>query len=428
MKILLVGGGGREHALAWRIAASPLVDALFVAPGNPGIARHARCLPIPVDDHEAIVSFAQRERIDLTIVGPEVPLVAGLWDALTARGLLTLGPSARAAAIEGSKAFAKDLMARHRIPTAAYQTFSDAVAARAYCRELGAPLVVKADGLAAGKGAIVCPTLADADEAIALCLERRGFGAAGATVVVEEFLRGEEISFFAVANGTAVVPLAVAQDHKTVFDDDRGPNTGGMGAYCPVARVDAALRLRIMDTIVAPTIHALAREGAPYRGVLFTGLMLTAEGPKVIEFNCRFGDPECQAILAAAGDDVLPLLLAAAGGEALPVPGGVARHAAGVVRHAACVNLASGGYPGSYRTGLPIDGIDAAERREGVRVFHAGTAERDGQLVTAGGRVLGVTAVADDLATAVTRAYAAVGDIHFEGMHFRRDIGRRGLS
>jgi len=427
MKILLIGGGGREHALAWRIAESPLVDLLYAAPGNPGIARHARCLPIPVEDHEAIVSFAQRERIDLTIIGPEVPLVAGLWDALAARGLLALGPSARAAAIEGSKTFAKDLMARHGIPTAAYATFSDPAAARAYGRQLGAPLVVKADGLAAGKGAIVCPTLADADEAIALCMERRGFGAAGATVVVEEFLRGEELSFFAVANGTDVVPLATAQDHKTVFDDDRGPNTGGMGAYSPVARVDAELARRIMDTIVAPTIHALAREGAPYRGVLFTGLMLTAEGPKVIEFNCRFGDPECQVILAAAGDDVLPLLLAAALGDALPAPGGVARGADGVVRHAVCVNLASGGYPGTYRTGLPIDGIDAAERREGVRVFHAGTAERDGKLVTAGGRVLGVTAVADDLATAVARAYAAIGDIHFEGMHFRRDIGRRGL-
>ena len=421
LKVLLVGGGGREHALAWRVAASPLVDALYAAPGNPGIARHARCLPIPVDDHEAIVSFAARERIDLTIIGPEVPLVAGLWDALAARGLLALGPSARAAAIEGSKAFAKDLMARQGIPTAAYATFSDPAAARAYCRQLGAPLVVKADGLAAGKGAILCPTLADADEAIALCMEPRGFGAAGDTVVVEEFLRGEEISFFAVASGVEVVPLAVAQDHKTVFDDDRGPNTGGMGAYSPVARVDAPLARRIMETIVTPTIQALALEGAPYRGVLFTGLMLTTEGPKVIEFNCRFGDPECQAILAAAGDDVLPLLLAAARGEALPVPGGVARHAV-------CVAIASGGYPGTYRTGLPIEGIDAAERREGVRVFHAGTAERDGKLVTAGGRVLGVTGTGDDLATAVARAYAAVGDIHFEGMHFRRDIGRRGLQ
>jgi phosphoribosylamine--glycine ligase len=420
MKILLVGGGGREHALAWRIAASPLVDVLYAAPGNPGIARHARCLPIPVDDHEAIVSFAARERIDVTIVGPEIPLVAGLWDALTARGLVALGPSMKAAAIEGSKRFAKDLMARHGIPTAAYETFTDPGAARAYGRRLGAPLVVKADGLAAGKGAIVCATLAEADEAIALCMERRAFGASGATVVVEEFLRGEEISFFAVANGTDTVPLAVAQDHKTVFDDDRGPNTGGMGAYCPVARVDAALARDIMDTIVTPTIRALALEGAPYRGVLFTGLMLTAEGPKVIEFNCRLGDPECQAVLTASSGDVLPLLLAAARGDALPVPPRIAGHAV-------CVAVASGGYPGTYRTGLPIDGIDAAERREGVRVFHAGTAERDGKLVTAGGRVLGVTAAAGDLATAVARAYAAVGDVHFEGMHFRRDIGGKGL-
>jgi phosphoribosylamine--glycine ligase len=420
MKVLLVGGGGREHALAWRIAESPLVDVLYAAPGNPGIARHARCLPIAVDDHDAIASFAAREGVDFTIVGPEAPLVAGLWDALAARGVVALGPSAKAAAIEGSKAFAKDLMARHGIPTAAYATFDEAAAARAYCRRLGAPLVVKADGLAAGKGAIVCPTLAEADEAIALCMERRGFGAAGTTVVVEEFLAGEEISFFAVANGSDVVPLAIAQDHKTIFDDDRGPNTGGMGAYCPVGHVDAALARRIMETIVTPTIQALAEAGAPFRGVLFTGLMLTAEGPKVIEFNCRFGDPECQVIMAAAADDVVPLLLAAARGEPLPAVGRMARHAV-------CVNLASPGYPGAYPTGLPIDGIDAAERRAGVRVFHAGTAERDGKLVTAGGRVLGVTATGDDHASALASAYAAVGDVRFEGMQFRRDIGRKGL-
>jgi phosphoribosylamine--glycine ligase len=421
MKVLLVGGGGREHALAWRIAESPLVDVLYAAPGNPGIARHARCLPMPVDDHDAIVGFAVREQIDLTIVGPEVPLVAGLWDRLAARGLVALGPSAKAARIEGSKAFAKDLMSRYGIPTAAFATFDDPARARAYSRELGPPLVVKADGLAAGKGAIVCPALADAEAAIALCMERRAFGGAGATVVIEEFLRGEEVSFFAVANGNDVAPLAVAQDHKTVFDEDRGPNTGGMGAYSPVARVDTALSRRIMETIVTPTIQALAAEGAPYRGVLFAGLMLTADGPKVIEFNCRFGDPECQAILAAADDDVVPMLLAAARGEGLPAPSGTGRHAV-------CVTLASGGYPGPYPRGLPIDGIDAAEAREGVRVFHAGTAERNGKLVTAGGRVLGVTSTAADLATAVARAYAAVGDVTFEGMHFRRDIGKKGLG
>ncbi len=420
MKVLLVGGGGREHALAWHIARSPLVDVLFAAPGNPGIARHARCVPISVDDHDAIVRFAADERIDLTVIGPEVPLVAGLWDRVDARGLLALGPSAKAARIEGSKAFAKDLMSRHAIPTAAFATFDDAAQARAYCRQLGAPVVVKADGLAAGKGAIVCPTLADADEAVALCMERRAFGAAGAAVVVEEFLRGEEVSFFAVANGRDVVPLAAAQDHKTIFDDDRGPNTGGMGAYSPVPRVDAALCRRIMDTIVTPTIAALAAEGTPYRGVLFAGLMLTDQGPKVIEFNCRFGDPECQPILAAADGDLVPLLLAAARGDAIARPGDAARHAV-------CVTLASGGYPGAYPTGLVIDGIDAAEAREGVRVFHAGTAERDGKLVTAGGRVLGVTATAADLKTALARAYAAVGDISFEGMQYRRDIGRKGL-
>ena len=421
MKVLLVGGGGREHALAWRIAESPLVDVLYAAPGNPGIARHARCVPMTVEDHEAIVDLAARERMDLTVIGPEVPLVAGLWDRLAARGLAAVGPSAAAARIEGSKAFAKDLMKRHGIPTARFAIFTDPAAARAYGRELGAPLVVKADGLAAGKGAIVCHTSVDVDEAIAACMERRAFGAAGGTVVVEEFLRGEELSFFVVANGADVVPLAAAQDHKTVFDGDRGPNTGGMGAYSPVGRVDDALARRIMETIVVPTIRALGAEGAPYRGVLYAGLMLTADGPKVIEFNCRFGDPECQAILASADGDLVPLLLAAARGEALPAP-------VPASRHAVCITLASGGYPGAYRTGLPIDGLDAAEARDGVRVFHAGTALRDGKLVTAGGRVLGVTAVAGDLRTAIARAYAAVGDIGFEGMHFRRDIGEKGLG
>jgi phosphoribosylamine---glycine ligase len=420
MRVLLVGGGGREHALAWRIAASPLVDVLFAAPGNPGIARHARCVPISVDDHDALVRLATSERVDFTVVGPEVPLVAGLWDRLDAAGLLALGPSAKAARIEGSKAFAKDLMARHGIPTAAFATFDDAVAARAYCRRLGAPVVVKADGLAAGKGAIVCATLAEADAAIALCMERRAFGAAGATVVIEEFLRGEEVSFFAVANGRDVIALAAAQDHKTIFDGDRGPNTGGMGAYTPVPRVDGALARRIMDTIVTPTIRALADEGASYRGVLFVGLMLTDDGPKVIEFNCRFGDPECQPILAAADGDLVPLLVAAARGEALPAP-------PAATRHAVCITLASGGYPGPYSTGVVIDGVDTAETREGVRVFHAGTAERDGKLVTAGGRVLGVTATAADLKTALARAYAAVADVGFEGMQYRRDIGRKGL-
>jgi phosphoribosylamine--glycine ligase len=420
MKVLIIGGGGREHALAWKIAQSPLVDAVFAAPGNPGIARHASCVDISADAPDDLVAFARRERIDLTVIGPEVPLVAGLADRLAAAGLIIFGPSARAAAIEGSKVFAKDLMLRHGIPTARFSTFDEPGRARRYCRDAGAPLVVKADGLAAGKGAIVCRTLEEADAAIAECMERRAFGPSGARVVVEEFMVGQEVSFFALANGDDALPLAAAEDHKTVFDGDRGPNTGGMGCYSPVAVFDDALEKRVMETIVRPTLTALAREGAPYRGVLYAGLMLTAQGPRVVEFNCRFGDPECQALVVRAPGDVVPLLLAAARGEAWP-PAHPWPQVASV-----CVCVASGGYPGQYETGLPIRGIEAAESRPGVHVFHAGTATREGRLVTAGGRVLGVTAVAENLEGAIATAYAAVREISFEGMHYRTDIGHRG--
>ena len=419
MKILIVGGGGREHALAWKIAQSPLVETLLAAPGNPGIARHARCVDVGVDAHRGLVELARRERVDLVVVGPEAPLVAGLADRFAEAGLTVFGPSARAAAIEGSKAFSKDLMRRYAIPTARFSTFDDAAAARRFCRELGAPLVVKADGLAAGKGAIVCPTLDEADAAIAECMERKAFGAAGARVVVEEFMVGQEVSFFTLSNGGDAMALAAAEDHKAVFDADRGPNTGGMGCYSPVPAFDEALEKRVMETIVRPTLSALAREGAPYRGVLYTGLMLTAEGPRVVEFNCRFGDPECQALMVRTPGDPVPLLLAAARGEAWP-PARSWSSSASV-----CVNVASGGYPGKYQTGIPIRGVEAAEARDGVQVFHAGTAMRDGRLVTAGGRVLGVTAVAQDIEAAITVAYAAVRDISFEGMHYRTDIGRR---
>ena len=421
MKVLLIGGGGREHALAWKMAQSPLIDVLYAAPGNPGIARVARCVAIAVDAHDELVKFAEREGIDLTIVGPEAPLVAGLADRFAERGLTVLGPSAKPAQLEGSKAFAKALMARHRIPTARFATFDDAGAARRYCRTLGAPLVVKADGLAAGKGAIVCPTLEEADAAIRVCMEERVFGLAGATVVVEEFLRGEEVSFFALANGMDAVAVGAAQDHKTVFDGDRGPNTGGMGTYSPVPTFDAALERCVMDTIVRPTIHALADTGSPYRGVLFVGLMLTADGPQVLEYNCRWGDPECQVLMTRLGEDLVPLLLAAASGVKLPDRIAMKPEAS------VCVNLVSGGYPGRYSTGVPITGIDVAEAR-GARVFHAGTAERDRRLVTAGGRVLGVTATGADVAAAARRAYTAVDRISFEGMHYRRDIAKRAID
>jgi phosphoribosylamine---glycine ligase len=421
MKVLLVGGGGREHALAWKIAQSPLVESLWAAPGNPGIARHARCLDLALDDADGLAAFAAGHDVDLVVVGPEQPLVAGLADALRAKGLAVFGPGRRAAAIEGSKAYAKALMARHGVPTARFATFTDAAAARRFARELGAPCVVKTDGLAAGKGAIVCATLEEADAAIVQCMERREFGAAGATVVVEEFMRGEEASFFVLAGAGGVLPLAAAQDHKTVFDGDRGPNTGGMGAYTPVPAVDAAVQARVMREIVEPTLGALAADGAPYTGVLYVGLMLTAEGPKVVEFNCRFGDPECQPIMMAMDEDLVPLLAAVARGERLPAP--QPWDVSG--RAAVCVAIASGGYPGRYATGHAITGVDAAEAQPGVQVFQAGTARREGRLVTAGGRVLGVTAVADDLTAAITAAYESVGRIHFEGMHYRTDIGRR---
>jgi phosphoribosylamine--glycine ligase len=418
MNVLLVGGGGREHALAWKLARSPRLTRLVAAPGNPGIARHAECVGVSVEDHDGILRLAGKERPDLVVVGPEVPLVAGLADRLDAAGFAVFGPRARAAAIEGSKVFAKTLMARHGIPTARFATFDEAGRARRFAHELGAPLVVKTDGLAAGKGAIVCGSLAEADDAIAACLERREFGGAGTTVVIEEFLVGEEVSFFALVSGRSAIGLAAAQDHKAVLDGDRGPNTGGMGAFCPVAVFDAAMQARVMSALVRPTIAALADEGAPYSGVLFAQLMLTADGPKIVEFNCRFGDPECQAILAPMDVDLLPMLVSVAEG-ALPSAIAPARRA-GV-----CVTLASGGYPGKYATGLPIAGIEAAESVPGVEVFHAGTALRDGRLVTAGGRVLGVTAVRDDVPQAIDAAYAAVDRIRFEGMHFRRDIGRR---
>jgi phosphoribosylamine--glycine ligase len=422
--VLLVGGGGREHALAWKIAGSPLVEQLWAAPGNPGIGRHARCLDLAVDDAEGLAGFATSHDVDLVVVGPEQPLVAGLADRLRARGLAVFGPGARAAAIEGSKAYAKRLMARYDVPTARFATFDDPAAARRYCRELGVPCVVKTDGLAAGKGAIVCATLEQADAAIRQCMEQREFGAAGARVVIEEFMRGEEASFFVLAGAGGVFPLAAAQDHKTVFDGDRGPNTGGMGAFSPVATIDGALQARIMREIVEPTLHALAADGAPYQGVLYVGLMLTSDGPRVVEFNCRFGDPECQAIMMRMDGDLVPLLFAVARGERLPAPGPWRTDG----RAAVCVAVASGGYPGPYATGHEITGIEAAEASAGVQVFQAGTARREGCLVTAGGRVLGVTAVADDLPAAIAAAYEGVSRIRFEGMHYRTDIGRRALE
>jgi len=419
--VLLVGGGGREHALAWKLAQSPGLGRMIAAPGNPGIAAHARCVPIKDTAIDELVALGQQERPDLVVVGPETPLALGLADRLRAVGLAVFGGGAAAARLESSKVFAKELMARHRIPTARFGTFRDVAAARACCRELGAPVVVKADGLAAGKGVVVCRTLEEADAAVTQCLEARAFGDAGRAVVIEEFLEGEEASFFALSDGTTVLPLTAAQDHKTVWDDDRGPNTGGMGAYSPAPVLDARMQERVMAEIVRPTIAAMAAEGSPYTGVLFVGLMITREGPKVIEFNCRFGDPECQAILPRLEDDLLALLLAAATGKGLPPA------LAWSPRSSVCVVMTSGGYPGRYETGRVITGVEAAAGLAGVNVFHAGTALADGALVTAGGRVLGVQASGADVAGAIRTAYAAVERIRFDGAYYRRDIGHHAL-
>ena len=421
MNVLLVGGGGREHALAWKLAQSPRLGRMVAAPGNPGIAAHARCVGVKDVAIDELVALAKQERVDLVVVGPEAPLSLGLADRLRAHGFAVFGASAAAARLESSKAFAKDLMARHGIPTARFQTFRDAAAARRFCRDLGAPLVVKADGLAAGKGVTVCRTLEEADRALALCFEARAFGESGLTVVIEEFLEGEEASFFVFSDGAAVLPLAGAQDHKTVFDGDRGPNTGGMGAYSPTPVLDAAMQERVMADIVRPTIAAMAKDGTPYAGVLYVGLMITRDGPKVIEFNCRFGDPECQAILPRLDGDLLDLLEATATGRGLP---GALRWSP---RASVCVVMSSGGYPGPYETGRPISGVEAAGGLADVTVFHAGTALAGGSLVTAGGRVLGVQALGDDVASAVSAAYSAVACISFDGAHFRRDIGHHAL-
>jgi phosphoribosylamine--glycine ligase len=422
VRILLIGGGGREHALAWKLAQSPQLGMLYAAPGNPGIAAVAECVPIAADAVAELAAFAERARIDLTVVGPEAPLAAGVVDRFAERGLPIFGPTRAAAELESSKVFAKLLFARHGIPTAEFRTFEDPAAARAFVRRLGGRAVVKADGLAAGKGAVVCRDAEAADRAIGDMLERRLFGAAGARIVVEALLEGQELSFFALTDGETVCPLGAAQDHKTVFDGDQGPNTGGMGAYSPVPACDAGLAGRILDDVIRPTVRAMAAEGRPYRGVLYAGLMLTAEGPKLFEYNVRLGDPECQPLMLRLADDLLPLCGAVAEGKGLP------EAVAWRTEAAVCVVLASGGYPGSYGTGLPISGVEAAAAHPGVTVFHAGTALREGRLVTAGGRVLGVTALGADIPAAVAAAYRAVAEIRFEGMHYRRDVGHRALG
>ena len=424
MKVLIIGGGGREHALAWKVAQAEQVETVFVAPGNAGTAREAKLENVALDvlDQPALLAFAQDNSIDLTIVGPEAPLVEGLVDTFQENGLKCFGPSKAAAQLEGSKAFTKDFLARQNIPTGAYGNFTDMDEALTYVREQGAPIVIKADGLAAGKGVIVAMTLQEAEDAVRDMLDGNKFGDAGHRVVVEEFLEGEEASFIVMVDGKNVLPMATSQDHKRVGDGDTGPNTGGMGAYSPAPVVTDAVYQRIMDEVITPTVEGMAAEGMPYTGFLYAGLMISPQGaPKVIEYNCRFGDPETQPILMRLQSDLAGLCLAALDGKRDQTdiqwdP----RPTLGVV-------MAAGGYPDSYNKGDVIDGLDQADS-DTVKVFHAGTAEKDGQVVTSGGRVLCVTGVGDTVGEAQANAYEGVKQITWRDAQYRSDIGYRAVA
>ncbi|MGE5308226.1 MAG: phosphoribosylamine--glycine ligase [Deltaproteobacteria bacterium] len=426
MRILVIGSGGREHALVWKIAQSKLADKVFCAPGNGGIAGIAECIDIKADDIEQLADFARREKIDLTVVGPEAPLTLGIADEFTARGLTVFGPKRAAARLESSKVFSKELMSRYGVPTAAFKVFDNADEACRYIEKNGAPCVVKADGLAAGKGVVVAATVDEAKQAVNAMMREKVFGAAGDRVIVEECLTGQEASILVFTDSREVVPLATSQDHKRVFDADRGPNTGGMGAYSPAPVVSSALLKEILDKVVRRTIDGLAKEGIEYRGVLYAGIMLTKDGPKTLEFNVRFGDPETQAILPRMKSDIVETMLAVANGRlsAVTRAGGLLWDGASCV----CVVISAPGYPGEYRKGLPVSGLDAAGKLPGVVVFHAGTQRKpDGAIVTSGGRVLGVTGRGATVRDAIATAYGAVRRIDFEGMHFRTDIGAKAL-
>jgi phosphoribosylamine---glycine ligase len=421
VNILLLGAGGREHALAWKMAASPLTDRLFCAPGNAGIAHEAECVALDAADHAAVIAFCRANRIDLVVVGPEAPLCAGIVDDLEAAGIKAFGPTRAAARLEGSKGFTKDLCRANNIPTAAYERFRAAAAAKAYVRQRGAPIVVKADGLAAGKGVIVAGTLEEAEAAIDLMFAG-GLGEAGAEVVIEEFLRGEEASFFALCDGETAIALTTAQDHKRAFDGDQGPNTGGMGAYSPAPNVDAAMSARVMAEIVEPTLRAMQAMGCPYKGVLYAGLMITDAGPKLIEYNVRFGDPECQVLMLRLKSDLVPALLASHDGVLKSFD------LRWYTQTALTVVMAAKGYPGSYAKGSLIEGLDDAAAIEGVEIFHAGTKAEGGKIVANGGRVLDICALGESVRQARSRAYEAVSRIRWPQGFCRHDIGWRAVE
>jgi phosphoribosylamine--glycine ligase len=421
MKVLVIGSGGREHALVWKIAQSPLVEKVYCAPGNPGIGRIAENIDIKVDDLPGLLAFAKRENIGLTVVGPELPLSMGIVDLFEEYGLKIFGARKNAAIIEASKAFSKDLMKKYQVPTAAYEVFTEIAPAVAFIDRLGTPIVIKADGLAAGKGVIIAQDRNEAVAAVTDMLSGNAFGSAGSRVVVEEFLRGEEASFLAFTDGKNIIPLASAQDHKAIFDGDTGPNTGGMGAYSPAPVVTPAIHEKAMIEVMRRTVDGMAAEGRPYRGVLYAGLMIDGDQVKTLEFNARFGDPECQPLLMRMKSDIVPVLMAVAEGDLRGVE--IEWHD----KAAVCVVMAAGGYPGDYRKGDVIAGLDEAAEIADLFVFHAGTAQRDDKFVTAGGRVLGVTALGGTVRDAIARAYEGVAAISWDGVQYRRDIGAKAL-
>jgi len=422
MKVLVIGGGGREHALVWKLSQSPRVKEIFCAPGNGGISQIARCLEIGATDLEELARFCKDEKIDLTVVGPELPLTMGIVDLFQEEGLRIFGATKGAAQLEGSKAFAKDLMKKYAIPSARYRVFDDRDGTVAYIKKEGAPIVVKADGLAAGKGVIVAETEQEALEALDAIMVKRVFGEAGERVVIEERLEGEEASFIAFSDGEHVLPMASSQDHKPIYDNDKGPNTGGMGAYSPAPVVTPPVHHRIMEEIMIPTVKALAAEGYPYHGVLYAGLMIKEGEPKALEFNCRLGDPETQPIFMRMKGDLIPVMEACIEGTLAAV------EIAWDPQTAVCVVMASEGYPGSYEKGKRIKGLDKIEAMGGVYCFHAGTALKDGNYVTAGGRVLGVTGLGKGIKEAMETTYRAVSQITWDGVHFRKDIGKKALA
>lgn len=430
MKILVVGSGGREHALVWKIAQSPKVEKIYCAPGNAGTAELAENVNIKADDIEGLSEFALKNKIDLTVVGPEIPLVLGIADEFERAGLKVFGPKQNAAMIEGSKVFAKQFMTKYDIPTAQAGIFDRAEEALHYINEMGSPIVVKADGLAAGKGVIVCATREEAVDAVKSIMVDKQFGKAGDKIIIEECLMGEEASIIAITDGKSIIPLASSQDHKRALDDDRGPNTGGMGAYSPTPLVGDRLMEEIDVNVLRPFVSGMQQEGTPYRGVIYAGIMVTKEGPKVLEFNCRFGDPETQPILMRMKSDIVPIFEAAVEGKLDN------KMIEWDERAAVCVVIASGGYPGKYEKGMEIKGLDKIDQLEYAYVFHAGTklesrkqkVESRAQVVTAGGRVLGVTALGDNIKFAIQNAYRAVSMISFKGMHFRKDIGKKALK